>query len=42
VNLNNPANFTGAVFDRPEFGTITGADPADPARIVRFGLKLYY
>jgi len=36
VNLANPA---GTVFGQPNFGQITGADAA---RIIQFGLKLYY
>ncbi len=36
VNFNNPS---GTTFGRPEFGTITGTAPA---RIMQFGLKLYY
>jgi hypothetical protein len=36
VNFNFPSGLT---FGRPEFGTITGAEPA---RIMQFGLKLYY
>ncbi|MEZ5402844.1 MAG: carboxypeptidase regulatory-like domain-containing protein [Bryobacteraceae bacterium] len=35
VNFRNPA----AVFGQPAFGRITAADPA---RIIQFGLKLYY
>jgi hypothetical protein len=36
VNLANPG---GTVFGQPDFGRITGADAA---RIIQFGLKLYY
>ena len=36
VNFANPA---GTVFGQPNFGQITGADAA---RIIQFGLKLYY
>jgi hypothetical protein len=36
VNFNFPSGLT---FGRPEFGTITGAEAA---RIMQFGLKLYY
>ena len=36
VNLSNPS---GLVFGRPEFGTITSAEPA---RIIQLGLKLHY
>lgn len=39
VNFRNPVANTGTVFGRPEFGTIT---EANPARIMQFGLKLYY
>jgi hypothetical protein len=35
VNFNNPA----AVFGQPAFGRITGAESA---RVIQFGLKLYY
>ncbi|MDX1980297.1 MAG: carboxypeptidase regulatory-like domain-containing protein [Bryobacteraceae bacterium] len=36
VNFNNPA---GTTLGQPNFGTITGAEAA---RIIQFGLKLYY
>jgi len=36
VNFSNPS---GLIFGRPEFGTITSAEPA---RIIQFGLKLHY
>ncbi|MBL8216441.1 MAG: TonB-dependent receptor [Bryobacterales bacterium] len=36
VNFRNPS---GVVFGQPAFGRITAADPA---RIIQFGLKLYY
>ncbi len=36
VNLRAPS---GTVFGQPAFGRITGADPA---RVIQFGLKLYY
>jgi hypothetical protein len=36
VNLRAPS---GTVFGQPAFGRITAADPA---RVIQFGLKLYY
>jgi outer membrane receptor protein involved in Fe transport len=36
VNFSNPS---GTTFGRPEFGAITGTDPA---RVMQLGLKLYY
>jgi hypothetical protein len=36
VNFRNPS---GTVFGQPNFGRITAADPA---RVIQFGLKLYY
>ncbi len=36
VNFNNPS---GTTFGRPEFGTITSAEAA---RVMQFGLKLYF
>jgi hypothetical protein len=36
VNFRNPA---GVTFGQPDFGQITAADPA---RIIQFGLKVYY
>jgi hypothetical protein len=36
VNFNNPGNTT---FGQPAFGVITGTERA---RIMQFGLKLYY
>jgi hypothetical protein len=36
VNFHNPS---GTTFGRPEFGQITATEPA---RIIQFGLKLYY
>lgn len=39
VNFNNPAAGTATVFGRPQFGILTATDPA---RIIQFGLKLYY
>ncbi|MGH8245595.1 MAG: hypothetical protein ACREUU_04100, partial [Gammaproteobacteria bacterium] len=36
VNLDNPA---GTTFGQPNFGRITGSEDA---RIIQFGLKLYY